>query len=59
LGEKKKKGVVLITASVAGLKGVYAAALYCATKHAVIGFVRSMKDADPLNGVKVVAVAPG
>ncbi|OAG36491.1 hypothetical protein AYO21_09298 [Fonsecaea monophora] len=59
LGNKKKKGVVLITGSIAGLRGEYAVALYCATKHAITGFVRSMKNAQSINGVKVVAVAPG
>jgi NAD(P)-dependent dehydrogenase (short-subunit alcohol dehydrogenase family) len=59
LGGKRKKGVVVITGSVAGLRGEYAVPLYCATKHAITGFVRSMKDAEQINGVKVVAVAPG
>jgi NAD(P)-dependent dehydrogenase (short-subunit alcohol dehydrogenase family) len=56
---KNKKGVVLITASIAGYRGVYSAPLYCATKHAIVGFVRSMAEADPLEGVKVVTIAPG
>lgn len=33
--------------------------MYCASKHAVVGFVRSMAELDRLAGVKVVAVAPG
>jgi len=49
----------LITASMAGYRGVYSAPLYCATKHAIIGFVRSMAEADRLEGVKVVTIAPG
>jgi NAD(P)-dependent dehydrogenase (short-subunit alcohol dehydrogenase family) len=56
---KNKKGVILITASLAGFQGTFSAALYCATKHAIIGFVRSMAELDRLEGVKVVAVAPG
>lgn len=56
---KNKKGVVLITSSVAGLAGNYVAALYCATKHAMVGFVKSMSEADELEGVKVVAICPG
>lgn len=54
-----KKGVVLMIASMAGLAGMYASPLYCATKHAIVGFVKSMADADEFEGVKVVAVCPG
>jgi NAD(P)-dependent dehydrogenase (short-subunit alcohol dehydrogenase family) len=56
---KNKKGVFLITASLAEYQGTFSAPLYCATNHAVVGFVRSIKDLDELGGVKVVAVAPG
>ncbi|KAK5165009.1 hypothetical protein LTR04_001547 [Oleoguttula sp. CCFEE 6159] len=56
---KDKKGVVVITASVAGLSGIYLASLYCATKHAIVGFVKSMGDADAEEGVKVVCICPG
>jgi len=54
-----KKGVVLMIASVAGLVGVYSSPLYSATKHAIVGFVKSMAEADEFEGVKVVAVCPG
>lgn len=56
---RDKKGVVLMIASVAGLAGLYASPLYCATKHAIVGFVKSMAEADRLEGVKVVAICPG
>jgi len=56
---KNKKGVILIAASVAGFAGAYAAPLYCTTKHAVVGFVRSMEALGELEGIKVCAVAPG
>lgn len=56
---KNKKGVVLVTASLAGYQGTYSAPLYCATKHAVIGFVRSLAELGRLEGIKVCAVAPG
>lgn len=56
---KDKKGVVLIVASLAGLQGAYAAALYTATKHAMVGFTRSMGAADHLEGVKIVCICPG
>jgi len=39
--------------------GTYSAPLYCTTKHAVVGFVRSMAELDPLEGIKVCCVAPG
>jgi NAD(P)-dependent dehydrogenase (short-subunit alcohol dehydrogenase family) len=57
--KKNKKGVILITSSIAGFQGNFSAALYCATKHAIVGFVRSLADLDRLEGIKVVAVAPG
>lgn len=56
---KRKNGVILIVSSLAGYQGTFAAPLYCATKHAVVGFVRSMALLDGLEGIKVVAVAPG
>ena len=56
---KNKKGVVLIVASLAGFQGTYSAPIYCASKHAVIGFVRSMAELDRLEDIKVVAIAPG
>lgn len=43
----------------AGFSGTFSAPLYCATKHAVVGFVRSMAALEDYGGVKVVAVAPG
>ena len=54
-----KKGVVLIISSGAGITGTYAAALYCATKHAVVGFTKSMAQADADENVKVVCILPG
>lgn len=56
---KNKKGVVLTVASVAGLGGFYSSPLYCGTKFAIVGFVKSMADADPMEGVKVVCICPG
>jgi NAD(P)-dependent dehydrogenase (short-subunit alcohol dehydrogenase family) len=54
-----KPCVVLITASTAGVIGVYGSALYCASKHAVVGFVKSMAPADETENIKVVAICPG
>ncbi|EKG16339.1 Short-chain dehydrogenase/reductase SDR [Macrophomina phaseolina MS6] len=56
---KNKKGVVLLVSSIAGYGGTYAVPLYCATKHAVVGFVKSMRKAEQEEGVKVVALCPG
>ena len=55
---RSKKGVVCSIASTAGLSGFYTTPLYCATKHAVVGFTRAMAPAERLEGVKVVTVCP-
>lgn len=54
-----KPGVVLIVASMAGINGQYGAALYCASKHAVVGFTKSMAQADADENIKIVCVCPG
>ena len=54
-----KPGVVLIVASGAGVTGFYGSPLYCATKHAVVVFTKSMAQADKDENVKVVSVCPG
>ncbi|KAI9833780.1 MAG: hypothetical protein M1819_003513 [Sarea resinae] len=54
-----KKGVVLITASVAGLYPNYVSPLYCASKAAAVSFTRCLKEADRLEGIRVMAVCPG
>ena len=54
-----KKGVICTIASQAGLRGFYLTPLYCATKHAVVGFVRSLAPAERLEGIKIVAICPG
>lgn len=54
-----KPGVVLLVGSTAGLRGSYTAPLYCATKHAVVGFTKSMAQADKDENVKIVCVCPG
>ncbi|PSR92324.1 hypothetical protein BD289DRAFT_181138 [Coniella lustricola] len=55
----EKRGVVLLVASVAGLAGYYSTAMYSASKHAIVGFCKSMYHADEEEGVKVVCVCPG
>jgi len=54
-----KKGVVCLVASGAGLAGFYLTSLYCASKHAIVGFTKSMGQADQDEGVKIVCICPG
>jgi NAD(P)-dependent dehydrogenase (short-subunit alcohol dehydrogenase family) len=54
-----KPGVVLIVASGAGVIGFYGSPLYCATKHAVVGFTKSMAQADKDEDIKIVSICPG
>lgn len=56
---ENKKGVVLCVSSLSGLRSKYGSVLYCATKHAIVGFVKGMGLAEELEGVKVVAICPG
>jgi NAD(P)-dependent dehydrogenase (short-subunit alcohol dehydrogenase family) len=57
--QANKKGVILTVASLAGYQGAFAAPLYCASKHTVVGFTRSMGALDELEGIKIVLSAPG
>lgn len=54
-----KKGVICLVSSGAGLTGNYLAALYCSSKHAVVGLAKSLWQADESEGVKVVCICPG
>ncbi|KAK5122449.1 hypothetical protein LTR85_004033 [Meristemomyces frigidus] len=54
-----KPCVVLIVASMASITGSYGAPLYCASKHAVAGFAKSMAQADVDEDCKIVCVCPG
>ncbi|KNE64478.1 hypothetical protein AMAG_19166 [Allomyces macrogynus ATCC 38327] len=51
-------GIVVNTASVAGLVPIAVAPVYCAAKHGVIGFTKSMARYAKHNKVRVNAVAP-
>ena len=55
----EKKGVVCLVASTAGIRGNYLASLYAASKHAIVGFTKSMGQADPDEGVRIVSILPG
>jgi len=54
-----KPYVVLIVASMAGVIGQYGCPLYCASKHALVGFTKSMAQADEDENCKIVAILPG
>ncbi|VUC32622.1 unnamed protein product [Clonostachys rosea] len=56
---KQKQGVVALVSSIAGYSKQYPAPIYSATKHAVVGFTRSLGDAQRLQGVKVISICPG
>ncbi|KAH7115891.1 hypothetical protein B0J11DRAFT_113001 [Dendryphion nanum] len=57
LGRGKRASVCII-ASIGGIAGSIAAPLYCATKHAIVGFVKSLKDTESLTGVKITTICP-
>jgi len=46
-------------ASIAGYSAVFPSPMYAATKHALIGFTKSMGPLEDLGGVKIVAICPG
>ncbi|RSL58715.1 hypothetical protein CEP54_007607 [Fusarium duplospermum] len=56
---KNKRGVVVIVGSIAGYSKQFSAPIYSATKHAIVGFTRSLGPAQDVQGVKVVSVCPG
>lgn len=55
----KTRGSILVTSSIAGIRGMPGASVYAASKHAVEGIVKSAAlELAPL-GIRVNAVAPG
>jgi NAD(P)-dependent dehydrogenase (short-subunit alcohol dehydrogenase family) len=52
-------GVIVATASLAGLTAMPGDALYTASKHAVVGYVRSVAPVLAPEGIRVAAVCPG
>ncbi|KAI3401434.1 hypothetical protein diail_10868 [Diaporthe ilicicola] len=56
---RDKEGVVVLLSSIAGYSKNYSTPIYCATKHALVGFTRSLGDAEEIQGVKIVCVCPG
>jgi NAD(P)-dependent dehydrogenase (short-subunit alcohol dehydrogenase family) len=59
LAGAEKQGVVVLVASTAGIRGNYLASLYCASKHAIVGFAKSMGQADIDEGVRINCILPG
>jgi NAD(P)-dependent dehydrogenase (short-subunit alcohol dehydrogenase family) len=50
---------IVLTASLAGLTGVESDPIYALTKHAVVGFVRSVAPQLAERGIRINAVCPG
>jgi NAD(P)-dependent dehydrogenase (short-subunit alcohol dehydrogenase family) len=55
----RRRGVIVNTASIAGLRGIPDRAAYTATKHAVVGLTRAMALDHVKDGVRVNCVCPG
>jgi len=55
----QKSGSVIITSSIGGLVGTPGMAHYVASKHAVIGYMRSLANEVGALGIRVNAVCPG
>ncbi len=52
-------GAIVATASLAGLTPLATDPIYSLTKHAVVGFVRSVAPSLEVRGIRICAVAPG
>jgi NAD(P)-dependent dehydrogenase (short-subunit alcohol dehydrogenase family) len=53
------RGVIINTASVAGLAGARAGAAYVASKHGLVGLTRNIAASYGADGIRCVAIAPG
>jgi len=56
---RARGGAITVTASIAGLIGIAMDPVYSATKHALIGLVRSVADALAETALRVNAICPG
>jgi len=56
---RKRQGAICVTASLAGLVPLPFDPLYAATKHALIGLVRSVAAAEPDDTLRINAICPG
>ena len=57
--KRQGAGHVVVVASVAGKRGIPNEAVYCASKHAQVGFAQALDYELRPHGVKVTTVAPG
>ncbi|HEV2361954.1 MAG TPA: SDR family oxidoreductase [Acidimicrobiales bacterium] len=57
--ESSGGGAIVATASLAGLIGFSPDPVYCATKHAVVGYVRSLAPQLEGRGITINAICPG
>ena len=55
----QKKGVIVNTASTAGLRGIFDRCAYTASKHAIVGLTRAMAVDHVKDGVRVNCICPG
>ena len=56
---RRKKGVIINTASIAGVAGLKDRAAYAASKHAVVGLTRAMALDHVGEGIRVNCICPG
>ena len=56
---RKGKGRIINVASICGLRGYRYMVAYCASKHGLVGFTRSLADEVGSQGITVNAVCPG
>ena len=59
LARRMQDGAIVATASLAGLTDMVSDPVYAATKHFVVGFVRSVAPQLAERGIRINAVAPG
>jgi NAD(P)-dependent dehydrogenase (short-subunit alcohol dehydrogenase family) len=55
----RKAGVIVNTASIAGVRGIPQRAAYTASKHAIVGLTRAMALDHVRDGIRVNCVCPG
>jgi 3-oxoacyl-[acyl-carrier protein] reductase len=56
---RRREGTIVNVASLAGRNGFAGGTAYCASKHAVLGFSRSLMMEVRKEGIRVVAICPG